>query len=110
MEEVEGLLREARADRRETEREKKMAQAVKAMQAVIPGVHGRLADLGKIQQRRYQLAMAMAMNKDLDAVVTETEKSAKQCIQFLKDQRIPPLTFLPLDTIQVCRITIHTHT
>jgi len=97
--EVEGRIREARADRKESEKERKMAGAVRSMQDVIPGVHGRMADLGKVTAKKYNLALAMAMNKDMDAVVCDDEGVAKQCIQYLKDQRLPPLTFIPLSTI-----------
>lgn len=40
------------------------------------------------------------MGKYLDAVVVEDEKTARECIQYLKDQRVGTCTFLPLDTIR----------
>lgn len=76
-----GERREAKADRKESEKEKRMREAVRSMQDAMPGVQGRLADLGKVTQRRYNLALAMAMNKDMDAVVCDDEQVAKQCIQ-----------------------------
>jgi hypothetical protein len=36
----------------------------------------------------------------MNAIIVDTEKTARECIQYLKDQMIPPQTFLPLDYIQ----------
>ena len=36
----------------------------------------------------------------MDAVVTDTEQTARDCIQYNKEQRGEPVTFLPLDSIQ----------
>ena len=36
----------------------------------------------------------------MEAIVVDTEKTARQCVQFLKDQMLDPETFLPLDYIQ----------
>ena len=37
----------------------------------------------------------------MDAIVCDTEKTAKDCIQYMKEQRIDPETFLPLDYLDV---------
>lgn len=36
----------------------------------------------------------------MEAIVVDTEKTARQCIQYLKEQYLEPETFLPLDYIQ----------
>lgn len=36
----------------------------------------------------------------MEAIVVDTEKTARQCVQYLKDQMLDPETFLPLDYIQ----------
>ena len=37
----------------------------------------------------------------MDAIVCDSEKTAKDCIQYMKEQRIEPETFLPLDYLDV---------
>lgn len=96
LEEVDGKLNEARADRQENRREQKIAQAVESLKREIPGVYGRLTELGKVRQRKYNVALAVAMNKDLDSVVVDTDATAIACIRWLKDNRVMPITFVPL--------------
>ena len=36
----------------------------------------------------------------MDAVITDNEQTARDCIQYNKEQRGEPVTFLPLDSIQ----------
>ena len=42
------------------------------------------------------------MGKDFDAVVVDCNATAIACIAFVKEHRVPPVTFLPLATIKVC--------
>lgn len=51
--------------------------------------------------RRYQVAITKVLGKYMDAIVCDSEKTAKECIQYMKDQRIEPETFLPLDFLDV---------
>ena len=55
LREVESQLNEARADRRESTRERKVKEAVDAMRRLFSGVHGRLTDLGTVPQKHYQV-------------------------------------------------------
>lgn len=36
----------------------------------------------------------------MEAIVVDTEKTARMCIQYLKENLLDPETFLPLDYIQ----------
>ena len=63
------------------------------------GVHGRVTDLAQVAQRQYNVAMAMVMGKDMDSVVVDNQKTAQQCIEYLKEQQVPPMTFIPVATI-----------
>ena len=49
--EVVGLLRSSKAEHRETEREKRSAEALDNLQRLFPGVHGRMTDICKISQK-----------------------------------------------------------
>jgi structural maintenance of chromosome 1 len=44
------------------------------------------------------------MGKLMDAVVVEDEKTAKECIGYLKRLKLPPRTFIPLKSICVKQI------
>jgi structural maintenance of chromosome 1 len=95
-------LQEVKADRRAGERDRKLGDAVEAMQRHYPGVFGRVIDLCKPSQKKYNMAVTVAMGaKNMDAVVVETEQAALECVQYLKEQRLASATFIPLDTIQV---------
>ena len=95
-------LQEAKADRRANDKDRKLSEAVEAMKRHYPGVvHGRIIDLCKPTQRKYNLAVTVAMGRHMDAVVVATEQVALQCVQYLKQQRLAAATFIPLDTIQV---------
>ena len=64
------------------------------------GVHGRVTDLAKVSERRYNLAMAVVMGRDLDAVICDTRATAQECIAWLRAQLIAPITFFPMDTVR----------
>lgn len=49
-------------------------------------------------KRRYQLALAVAMGRDVDSVLVDSQRTAERCIQWLKDNRRAVLTFVPLDS------------
>ena len=36
----------------------------------------------------------------VDAVVVETRGAAMECVRYLRDQRLPAMTFLPLDGLR----------
>ena len=66
-----------------------------------PGVHGRLTELGQVPQRAYKLALAVAMGRDVDDVVVDNDRVASECIQYLRDQKLPPMTFIPMASCKV---------
>lgn len=61
--------------------------------------YGRLIDHCEPVHRKYQLAITKVMGKSMDAIVVDCEKTARECIQFMKEQRIQSETFYPLDFI-----------
>ena len=82
-----------------SEAEKRVERAVEDMKRLFNGVRGRLQDLLSSKARKYNTAMTVALGRLADAVVVNTEESAFQCIKYLKDHRIRPLQFLPLDVL-----------
>ena len=98
-------IQESKADRRAGEKDRKLGEAVDAMKRHFPGVHGRISDLCQPRQSKYKLAVTVAMGRHMDAVVVATEQVAMDCVKYLKQQRLAPATFIPLDTIQVKPVT-----
>lgn len=89
--EIENDLRELKADRYENERDAKLSQAVATLKRLFQGVHGRMTDLCRPTQKKYNLAVTVAMGKLMDAVVVEDEKTGKECIKVLI--RFPNILF-----------------
>ena len=93
-------LAASKMEQRESERERRSAEALENLIRLFPGVHGRMVDLCKPTQRKYNAAVTIAMGKSMDAVVVEAESVALECIKYLKEKKCPPETFIPLDTIR----------
>ena len=87
-------------DQRVHEREARLRESLRSLRTIFPGVHGRLLDLCKPTQRKYELAIATALGRNAEAVVVNHEKTAVECIEYLRNQRAGQATFIPLDTIQ----------
>ncbi|GLU07763.1 hypothetical protein SLE2022_247110 [Rubroshorea leprosula] len=99
--ELENQLRELKAERYETERDAKLSQAVETLKRLFQGVHGRMTDLCRPTQKKYNFAVTVAMGRFMDAVVVDDESTGKECIKYLKEQRLPPQTFIPLQSVRV---------
>ncbi|RDA88957.1 hypothetical protein CP532_0697 [Ophiocordyceps camponoti-leonardi (nom. inval.)] len=101
LEDVARKLREADDGRRQSDREIRLRDMVISLKRVFPGVRGRIGELCTPKQKKYDEAVIVALGKDFDSVVVDTEKTGVDCVQFLKEQRFPPTTFIPLDNIKV---------
>lgn len=62
------------------------------------GVLGVVADIIKTD-KRYETAIETALGGTIQNIVTDTEDTAKQMIQFLKDNKYGRATFLPLSAV-----------
>ncbi|KAJ1730448.1 Structural maintenance of chromosomes protein 1 [Coemansia biformis] len=101
-EKLAGVLKElsqARADQRESAREAKLRDMVTALQRVFTGVHGRLAELCRPSQHRYDASVATVLGRHMDAIVVDNQSTAIECISYIKEQRAGQATFLPLDAL-----------
>lgn len=63
----------------------------------IPGILGRLGDLGGID-KQYDVAISTCCGRLDNIVVTDVETATK-CIQFLKDHNVGRATFIALDKV-----------
>ncbi|KAJ1964232.1 Structural maintenance of chromosomes protein 1 [Dipsacomyces acuminosporus] len=93
-------LSQARADQRETAREARLKEVISALQRVFTGVHGRLSDLCRPTQHKYDASIATVLGRHMDAIVVDHQSTAIECIRYMKEQRAGQAIFLPLDTLQ----------
>ncbi|KAB8349789.1 hypothetical protein FH972_023803 [Carpinus fangiana] len=91
---------EADDGRRQTEKEIKAKETVSSMKRMFPGVRGRVHELCKPKAKKYDAAVSTALGRHFDAIVVDTEKTANECINYLREQRKGSATFIPLDSIQ----------
>ncbi|KFQ41592.1 Structural maintenance of chromosomes protein 1B, partial [Nestor notabilis] len=97
-----GELQNARMDYHEGRRQQMRAEILESLKRLYPdSVFGRLLDLCHPIHKKYQLAVTKVFSKYMTAIVVATEKTAKDCIRFLKEERAEPETFLALDYLDV---------
>lgn len=63
-----------------------------------PGIIGVVADIVKVK-KEYEVAIETALGGSIQNIVTDTEETAKDMINFLKKNRFGRATFLPLTAI-----------
>uniref|UniRef100_A0A8C4UQH5 Structural maintenance of chromosomes protein n=1 Tax=Falco tinnunculus TaxID=100819 RepID=A0A8C4UQH5_FALTI len=97
-----GELQNAKIDYHEGRRQQMRAEILESLKRMYPNsVFGRLLDLCHPIHKKYQLAVTKVFSKYVTAIVVATEKTARDCIHFLKQERAEPETFLALDYIDV---------
>lgn len=101
LEKIQATLRQAAQDQRRSKDEEKLMSAIQSLQRQYDGVFGRLVDLCRPTQKKYNLAATVAAGKDMDAIVVRNSEVAMNCIRYLRDRRLGQATFLPLDRLQV---------
>jgi structural maintenance of chromosome 1 len=94
-------LLEAEDGRKQSEKETKLKATIADMKRIFPGVRGRVGELCRPKQKRYGEAVSTVLGRHFDAVIVDDDKTARDCIEFLREQRRGQATFIPLDTIQV---------
>lgn len=97
---IDDRLRKAGDDKRRHRHENKLNEAIENMKSLIPGVYGRLHDLCRPIQKQYALAITVAGGKLMEAVVVDSAKTASECIQYLKEQRVGVCSFIPLNHVK----------
>ncbi|KAL8721094.1 MAG: hypothetical protein Q9225_002166 [Loekoesia sp. 1 TL-2023] len=100
LQEVLTKLLEAEDGRKQNEKDIRLRNTVSDMKRIFPGVKGRVSELCKPIEKRYGVAVSTVLGRNFDAIIVENERTAIDCIQYLRDQRRGQATFIPLDTIQ----------
>ncbi|KYO44782.1 structural maintenance of chromosomes protein 1A isoform A [Alligator mississippiensis] len=95
-------LQNARIDYHEGKRQQMRAEILESLKRLYPdSVFGRLLDLCHPIHKKYQLAVTKVFGSYMNAIVVTTEKIARNCIRFLKEERVEPETFLALDYLDI---------
>lgn len=100
LQEVLMKLLEAEDGRKQNEKDVRLKTTIADLKRIFPGVKGRVSELCKPIEKRFGVAVSTVLGRNFDAVIVENEKTAIECIQYLRDQRRGQATFIPLDTIQ----------
>ena len=101
LEKINHTLREAKDQKKKSKDETRLLEAIATLKRHFPEVQGRLVDLCRPTQRRFNLAVTVAGGKDMDAIVVDTKQTGFDCIAWLRNNQIGTATFLPLDSLQV---------
>ncbi|XP_056373472.1 structural maintenance of chromosomes protein 1B [Hyla sarda] len=95
-------LQNARIDYHEGSRQRRKAEILESLKRMYPdSVYGRLFELCHPIHKKYQLAVTKVFGKYMNGIVVSTEKVARDCIRFLKEERAEPETFLSLDYLEI---------
>lgn len=94
-------LMEASVTQQESEKESKFNESVKMLKQIYPNVHGKLSDLCRPNQRKYDTAIATVLGRNMDAIVVEDEQTASECIQYMREQHVGTATFLPIHSLSL---------
>ncbi len=73
-----------------------------ARQEDLFGIHGTIAQLGKVD-KRYSTALEVAAGNRMQAVVVDTDADAAEAIEYLKRRKGGRATFLPLNKMKDSR-------
>ncbi|CDQ88336.1 unnamed protein product, partial [Oncorhynchus mykiss] len=100
--EVLGELQNARLDSQESKRQQQRNEVLENLLRLYPDtLFGRLVDLCSPIHKKYQLAVTKVFGRYMNAIVVSSEKVARDCIRFVKEERAEPETFLPIDYLDV---------
>ncbi|NP_001098324.1 meiosis-specific cohesin subunit SMC1 beta [Oryzias latipes] len=95
-------LGNARLDSHESRRQLQRRKLLENFVRLFPeNVYGRLSDLCSPIHKKYQLAVTKVFGSNMNAIVVSSEKTARDCISFMKAERAEPETFLPIDYLVV---------
>lgn len=98
-------LQSAEMHRHESKREQSIREHVNKMKRTFgSSVYGRYKDLIKPKQRKYDLAVGTLLGWHMDAVLVDTDKTARDCVAFLKEGKLGQMSFLPLDSLTVTAV------
>ena len=99
LQEVLTKLYDAEDGRKQSEKETRLKGLIADLKRLYPGVKGRVGELCKPKQKKYGDAVSTALGRHFDAIIVDNQKTAEECIMYLKEQRRGINEFIPLETI-----------
>ncbi|MBI2651344.1 chromosome segregation protein SMC [Candidatus Woesearchaeota archaeon] len=63
------------------------------------GIYGTIAELGNVKSK-FALALEISAGQKLKGIVVEDDKTASECIKYLKDNKLGVVTFFPLNKLE----------
>jgi structural maintenance of chromosome 1 len=68
LENTMNILMQAKSDCQESNRSKKFKETLESLSRLFPGIHGKLIDLCKPTERKYDLAVSIILGRNIDAI------------------------------------------
>src|SRR5690606_5287093 len=81
--------------RQQDRKQIKMRETTATLKRIFPGVKGRVSDLCKPKLKKYNDAVSTVLGRHFDAIVVDSDKTAKDCIEYLREQKLGQATFYP---------------
>lgn len=81
LENVRDQLGDAKSDKHEDARRKKKQEVVELFKKQVPGVYDRMINMCQPTHKRYNVAVTKVLGKFMEAIIVDTEKTARHCIQ-----------------------------
>ncbi len=97
---IEAKLRSVDADMHANPAVKRLLEQKKR----FSGMEGTIAQLGRVD-KKYARAVETAAGGKMQHLVVDTDKTAAQCIEFLKKEKLGVVSFIPLNKIKSVDIT-----
>lgn len=89
-----------KAKKSDTARKSMIKNVIENLKTIFSGVHGRVIDLIEPIQKKYELSVGVLLSKHDQSVIVDNEKTAMDCLRYIKDSKSCKLTFLPLNKIK----------
>jgi structural maintenance of chromosome 1 len=90
-----------KGQRRIDARRSLIQSTLECLKAIFPGVHGRVVDLVKPTQQKFELPLSVLLGTHDQSVIVDSENTAVSCINYMKDKKLCKITFLPLQNLEV---------
>lgn len=98
---------DAKIDHRESGKKMLIRNTVETLKALFSGVHGRVVDLVRPTQKKYEIPLSSLFGGYDQAVVVDDDAVAISAIEYIKERKLCRMTFLPLRSLKIQHREIH---
>lgn len=88
VDKIDAQLHDLKANKHESERDARLSETVRSLRQLFTRVHGRMTNLCRPSQKKYNVAVTVAMGKFMDSVVVEDENTGKECVKVVLDNNL----------------------